>query len=290
MADAIRETLADEVRRLETLVPDFDAGLWENFSEPAETRGRAFGTRARPPEFVGVGVPEAGAEWWHRQLLTHPDVGGKRGAVHFFDEFCAREMTQEDVERYCGGFGEARVRGEWTPRYALDAWTPGLLRRVAPDARLLLMVNDPVERFRAHMATFGPGDGTHPTVDAAGPGRYALLLRDLLRHFPREQILVLQTERCMEEPEEEYARTLRFLGVSDDHRPAGLEAASRRMAQPGPFGGKWWKRPLQGGIWPDLAEAFHTVLDPEIEEFAAMVPEIDLALWPNFAHLGVAVR
>jgi hypothetical protein len=41
-------------------------------------------------------------------------------------------------------------------------------------------------------------------------------------------------------------------------------------------------------LWPDMADALHRVLDPEIEEFAAMVPEIDLSLWPNFAHLGAA--
>ena len=287
IVEAMRATLADEVRRVATLVPDFDLSLWPNFSDGApREHAPAFRISARPPEFVGVGVPEAGAERWQHQLLTHPDVAGPTGALHFFDEFCTRAMTQEDAEGYCSQFGDGKVRGEWTPRYALDAWTPALLRRTAPDARVLLMVRDPIERFRAHMTTVGPGDGTHPTLDPAGPGRYALLMRRLLEHFPRDQVLVLQTERCMAQPEAEYARTLRFLGVSDDHRLAGLEAAAREMTA-----AQQVAEPDERGtpdLWPDMTEALHAVLDAEIEEFAAMVPEIDLSLWPNFAHLGAA--
>ena len=105
--------------------------------------------RSGPPSFVGVGFERAGAEWWFDRLLAHPDVepphDGVR-AMHFFDPFCGREMTAEDVADYHRAFRhrDGAVTGEWTPRYLADPWTPRLLARAAPEAKVLVMVADPV--------------------------------------------------------------------------------------------------------------------------------------------------
>ena len=39
-------------------------------------------------------------------------------------------------------------------------------------------------------------------------------------------------------------------------------------------------------LWPDLEGALHTALDPDVAALRELVPELDLALWPNFAHLA----
>jgi hypothetical protein len=313
--EAVQATLEDEVRRLPDLVPDIDLRLWPNFAYLAEGRTARGGAAKRrapaepapdrpggPPDFVGVGVPGSGAEWWYAQLRKHPAIAGPAGepAVRFFDQFCTRPISDADVAAYYERFpaADGTVCGEWTPRYALDAWTPPLLARVAPNARLLLMVNDPIERYRAQLALVGIGQGTHPTLDPAGPGRFSVLLGRLREHFADDRILVLQNERCRIDPAGEYARTLRFLGVSDGFRPRRLErlapaALDTSTPPPQPF----WKRlaerpPADAGpagpseLWPDLIESLHGVLDREVIGFAAMVPELDLSLWPNFAHLA----
>ena len=107
-----------------------------------------------PPDFIGVGAVAAGGGWWLRMLLAHPEVRGpdaRRRGLEFFSPFCAREMTDADVAAYHAHFPRrpGTVTGEWTGRYMCDAWTPPLLRRAAPDARLLVMVADPIERYRA---------------------------------------------------------------------------------------------------------------------------------------------
>jgi hypothetical protein len=43
-------------------------------------------------------------------------------------------------------------------------------------------------------------------------------------------------------------------------------------------------------LWPDIEAALHTALDPDVEALKQLVPQLDLALWPNFTHLGVDVR
>jgi hypothetical protein len=47
-------------------------------------------------------------------------------------------------------------------------------------------------------------------------------LRRVLRHFSREQMLVLQLERCAVEPAGELRRTYEFLGLEPDFAPEQL--------------------------------------------------------------------
>ena len=78
-----------------------------------------------------------------------PLTGGKE--QHFFDRFCARELTDADVAEYHDRFPRkpGQIAGEWTPRYMHDFWTPRLIARAAPEAKLLIMFRDPIERFRS---------------------------------------------------------------------------------------------------------------------------------------------
>src|SRR5215207_8121979 len=107
-----------------------------------------------PPDFIGVGALGSGTGWWHALLLAHPDIRpprARRRALHHFDRFCAAEMTDADVAAYHERFPRraGTITGEWTGRYMFDAWTPPLLKRAAPDAKLLVMLSDPIERYRA---------------------------------------------------------------------------------------------------------------------------------------------
>lgn len=256
----------------------------------------ASATRTGPPDFVGVGAQRAGTTWWFRTLLRHPQIRAPRhpdvapGAeaprhrkkeLHFFDRFAADEMTDADVAAYHDLFvrADGQVVGEWTPRYMHDVWTPRLLARAAPEAKLLVLLRDPIERYRsgvAHGVIRAPARRRDLlAADAVERGRYATQLARLERFFDRERILVLQYERCRREPVAEYKRVLRFLGVDEGHDPVGVEQERGKRTS----GHK-------DELWPDMLEALMPVLEPEVERLAAMVPELDVALWPHFAHLA----
>ena len=107
----------------------------------------------------------------------------------------------------------------------LDAWTPPLLRRAAPDARLLVLLRDPVERFRSGrtLAENRLTVGAAPRAAAnAGyqRGVYADQLLRLWKVFPPARVLVLQLERCVRDPRAELRRTFAFLGLD----PAAADA------------------------------------------------------------------
>jgi len=265
-----------------------------------------------PPDFIGVGTIGAGTRWWQTLLHAHPEIRpprGRRGALHHFDEFAGREMTGADIAAYHDRFDHrpGTITGEWTSRYMLDAWTPPLLARAAPEAKLLVLLSDPIEHYRTVFAQRvvqrAEGDALFMT-DVAERRRYASQLERLQRFFDPGRILVLQFEQCRRDPAAQYGRTLRFLGVADDvvpgrvlrraSRPAGRGTSLLLNAPlPGRVRGKVARRVAlrpdavapAPALWPELEDALHTTLDPEVEALAAMVPELDLALWPNFAQL-----
>jgi len=264
-----------------------------------------------PPDFIGVGALGSGTGWWHAMLLAHPEIrppAARRRALHAFDRFCAAEMTDADVAAYHARFPrrEGTITGEWTGRYMFDAWTPPLLKRAAPDAKLLVMLSDPIERYRATFTdrlAKREGDETIYMADVVDRRSFGGQVARLHRFFDPERVLVLQFERCRRDPAAQYRRTLEFLGVRDTAfvprrlrrkaagRPEsipveialrlGLPAGLRRRLTERMSG-----RPLAretAPLWPDLEASLHTALDPQVEQLRELVPDLDLSLWPNFA-------
>jgi hypothetical protein len=237
-----------------------------------------------PPDFIGIGTQRSGTTWWFRTLLAHPQIrqplaGGKE--QHFFDRFCARELTAADVAEYHARFARkpGQIAGEWTPRYMHDFWTPRLIARVAPEAKLLIMFRDPIERFRSgvpHRISRTPDARIEAaTADAIERGRYATQLRRVLASHDASKLLILQYEKCVADPAAQYRRTLAFLGVDQEHEHDGFERRRGTTQESA-------KKPL----WDDLMDGLRAVLEPEVLALAVLAPEIDVSLWKNFAHLA----
>lgn len=238
-----------------------------------------------PPDFIGVGAQRSGTTWWFDGLIAHPAIRpprSNRKELHFFDGFGARRMRDDDVAAYHELFprGPGEIVGEWTPRYMVDVWTPRLLRRVAPEARILIMLRDPIERFRSgvvHRLRRAPeGRRQIIAVDAIERGRYAWQVRSMIELFGADRVLVLQYEACRQEPLDQYLRTLRFLGadpaeghVPDLTQPRGSTTEAQKT-----------------DLWPDLVKALVASLEPDVDALRRSVPGLDVGLWPNFAHLA----
>lgn len=237
-----------------------------------------------PPDFVGVGAQRSGTSWWFELIMSHPEVmrpSRRRKELHFFDRFSHQPMKDVHIERYYTRFGRepGTIVGEWTPRYMSDFWTPELLRRAAPDAKLLILLRDPIERYRSgfvHRHRTGAPEGRRRALvahEAIARGNYATQLKRVWRHFPREQVLVLQYEQCAADPATHYRRTLEYLGIDpsfapDFARPRGRTTAAQKVE-----------------LWPDMLDALRAALSRETLELGELLPDFDLGLWKNFAHL-----
>jgi hypothetical protein len=237
-----------------------------------------------PPDVVGVGAQRAGTTWWYRMLCDHPRIERAAGKeTHFFDAFFESEFTSADVDAYHRLFPRPKgsLIGEWSPEYLHDFWTPQLLRRAAPDAKILVLLRDPLLRLqsglrhelaivdravrRGRRRYFGAMDANGSLARSL----YSRQLETLFEEFDRDQVLVLQFERCVEDPAAELRRTYEFVGADPaDHVPVAL-------------------RERVGGANPRLeltdavSDAARRIILRDATQLKALVPELDLSLWPS---------
>jgi hypothetical protein len=245
---------------------------------PSRQEAGGPGWRPGPPDYVGVGTARSGTTWWDSLITAHPHVSRPAETpkeVHFFDGLWEHGLAEGDIERYHASFArpQGHLSGEWTPGYMLDAWTPPLLREAAPEARLLVLLRDPVERFRSGRTLaenrFTVGSTARAAANAAfNRGIYADQLLRLWGAFPRDQVLVLQYERCVADPRAHLERSYAFIGLEPEI-PDGLELGGRVNASRGP------KVVLSDWQEQQLARCYA----PENERLAALLPELDLSLW-----------
>jgi hypothetical protein len=251
------------------------------------------------PAFVGVGTPKSGTSWWYDLILAHPSVVQNRlddKQLLYLIHLGYREPSEEEIETYREAFAapEGKLCGEWSPNYLSYPLALGHLARLAPGAKLLVLLRDPVERLISHgnqvytqirsqpeheACRRGPDHATHLLNLFTLPvctyySYYAMHLSRLFDLFDRSQVLVLQYESCKARPEEALARTYRFLGIDDGYVP---EEIGRKVnvkpyivARPG----EAQLRSLVGMFEGDVAR------------LKQMIPGLDLSLWRNFSHLA----
>ena len=188
---------------------------------PAPARQR--GLRRWMPHFLGIGAARAGTSWVAAQLAARPDIRMGRKEIHFFDRKLGVAATHEsardlyDQLRYLARFagGGRRLRGEITPAYAiLDAAVIARIAEWMPDARLIFMMRDPIERAWSQARYGFPRWRGKPLAEVgrdeliafldSDPVRrrsdYAGCLRAWMAHFPPGQFFFGFLEEIRERP------------------------------------------------------------------------------------------
>jgi hypothetical protein len=205
------------------------------------------------PNFFLIGAPRCGTTSLAGYLADHPKVlfSEPKEPKLFHTDFHRDHRLVDDLEDYLDMFGgRARMAsysriGEGTVWYLFsDAAVPNILE-LAPDARFLVMVRDPVElahSLHAHHLYGGDEDvedfeTAWRLQDARRHGeRLPKFCRDakalqygpiaatgwqverLLRRVPREQVRIGLFDELRRDPAAEYRATLEFLGLEDDRR------------------------------------------------------------------------
>ncbi len=262
---------------------------WEVGFDFANTPALGPGEVDGPPDFVGIGAQKAGTTWWFQLIIGHPQAtnllhtstghdlfGPVQKERHFFGRFGTEAFTSEHVEQYHRWFPRrpGTITGEWTPDYLAYPWVPPLLAKAAPEAKLLLILRDPVTRFRSGVAGAIRHGSAHvgATVsEAMEHSMYAANLRRWFEHFPPRQVLVLQYEQCVSDPASQLKETYQFLGLDPDYRPPDLERPINATRE--------GKTRVDG----DVVERLRAIFAPDVADLATLVPSLDLSLWTEVA-------
>ena len=219
---------------------------------------------SRLPDFVIVGAARCGTSSLHAYLREHPQVCMSRDKEP--DYFSLgdlpaaeiprngspyRALTLRDYERQFEAAGNARAVGEASPTYLVWPRSVERMRALIPDAKLICILRDPVERAYSHYA-FARKMGAERCQDfeqaiVAEEARaredptlcftyvrgslYHDGLRAYFERFPRERILVLLFEEFARDPAGTMRRIHRFIGV-DEHFLADVGVRHNRSLMP----------------------------------------------------------
>ena len=216
----------------------------------------------RLPTFLIVGAMRCGTSSLAHYLRGHPQVAlAEQKEVHFFDAQFARGADW--YRNQFIGAGSALAVGEATPNYMFKPEVPARMAALVPDARLIAILRDPIDRAYSHFR-HNVARGREPlTFDEAlaaererqlpsrdrhdylRRGHYLPQLQRLCEHYPRESLLVLLFEDLVADPRKVFGELCAFIEVDDSYRPPVLgtpvnatqgfrSLAVRRWAKPLP--------------------------------------------------------
>lgn len=198
------------------------------------------------PGFLVVGTKRGGSTSIYHWIAQHPQVAPcrTRKGTHFFD------VNHGRGESWFRSAFESRrhpwrVTGEGSPYYMFHPHSMLWIKETLPDVRLIAVLRDPVARawshhqyevqngretlgFEAaldaeprrtageeHLILLDPShvSDEHRYHTYLARGRYAEQVVRILDHFPREQLLVLQSEALFADPHGQLQRVWDFLGL-----------------------------------------------------------------------------
>lgn len=203
--------------------------------------------RTALPDLVVIGAMKCATTALHRYLDAHPDIAMWPGKeANFFTgaptpppvdpaDRWRHGQWHRGVDWYASLFDPAaRLRGEASPGYTAPD-NPQAAERMAdvvPDAQLVYLVRDPVDRAASQYAHHArDGEETRP-LDAAllDPGsqyvarsRYQERVRPFLEHFDRDQVLFVVQERLRDDRQAVLRRIYDHVGADPDWWDQSLE-------------------------------------------------------------------
>ena len=225
------------------------------------------------PDFAVIGAAKCGTTFFYDLLARHPYV--EHAAFkepHYFDHLFEEEG--EDWYRRCfprprWKDGRRTITGEATPGYLFHPLVPKRMARVTPQACLIALLRNPVDRTHSayhhrvregrekrtfekaiEEAIIAQEEARPPSEEGeapergypAGPGydlRHGHLTNSIYvdhlvrwsRFFGREQMLVLKSEDFFERPSETLKPVLGFLGLPAWEPPTSVLGNKRNKGE-----------------------------------------------------------
>jgi hypothetical protein len=196
------------------------------------------------PNFFIIGAPKCGTTSLHTYLGAHPEIhmSPVKEPRYFAEpnpQLPFEELRIGDRAEYERLFEtSAPVRGESSPSYSQYPRRPGVpgrIHAVAPEARFVYLVGDPIHRtvshymqrtaYEAERRPLGEalGDMDDPMNPYLCASRYATQLEQYLQHFPPEQMMVVDQAQLRDDRLAALRRIFAFLEVDPDFESPAFE-------------------------------------------------------------------
>ena len=117
------------------------------------------------PDFLIIGAARAGTTALHTYLRQHPDIFMPQAKEMNYFAYVGRTLDVKgpgadfinnaatDAATYASHFADARpgqITGEASPLYLFEPDAPGNIATMAPDAKLIVILRNPIEQAYSH--------------------------------------------------------------------------------------------------------------------------------------------
>jgi Sulfotransferase domain len=191
---------------------------------------------------VVIGAQKCGTTALNRYLDLHPEIAMSRGReLNFFLE---QRNWSRGLDWYRAQFEQGTpVRGDQSPNYSaypLDLGVPERMHRTIPDAKLIYMVRDPLQRIGAHWVhdyakhrEHGGVSETimHPFTTYLVRSHYFMQLQRFLKYYPPDRVLVIEQGDLLKERLPTLRRIFEFAGVDPGFQDPGFETLDHRTSR-----------------------------------------------------------
>jgi Sulfotransferase domain len=197
------------------------------------------------PDFIIIGAPKCGTSWLQQALAQHPDILMVPDEIEYFSmhldyplewylNHFARQVRATPPRR-----GAPQIMGEKSARYcAISPDRIGLVHRLLPDAKLILMTRDPVARHWSQAKRYFskrrfnkrkggalgiPRQELFDYFERMRPlGEFSGMITSWTEIYPPRQLLIVSQEKALASPRAVYDAVLDHIGVSGDYDPAAI--------------------------------------------------------------------
>ncbi|HSE84300.1 MAG TPA: sulfotransferase domain-containing protein [Thermodesulfobacteriota bacterium] len=209
-------------------MPTHQRDTFENKTrDPIKFPGTIKSEKGNLPNLIIIGAQKCATTSLHYYLNLHPQISMSREKE--LDFFIAERNWQKGVGWYKSNFtGEALLYGESSPSYTTYPLWKGVPERMyslIPDAKLIYIVRDPVERIISGYLHSRLKSGETRTIGEVLRdfennrhvlrSRYFMQLGQYLQCYPKSNILVITLEDLHNHTHETLKKVFRYLNVEE---------------------------------------------------------------------------
>ena len=199
----------------------------------------------RKPNFIICGSSASGTSFLTAGMVNHPEIylpKQMRPEPHYFYKSWEFEKPFEDyyLKKYFSDVKNEIAIGERSSSYMFGEKVAERMFKVLPDIKLIFMLRNPIERaFANYRYTVLEGLEPNNFIDAlknekervkkqegiwaeiqpynyTGRGLYYHQMKNFLKHYPKEQMLILKSDTFGKDLQNDFNKVFSFLNVSTE--------------------------------------------------------------------------
>lgn len=210
------------------------------------------------PDFLIVGAEKAGTTSLHDYINQHPEVAeSHRKEIQYFSRYFYRSYDWYRAHFPLRSNLKGKICGEASPYYLFHPYAPERIHGTLPQVKIIMLLREPIARSVSQYHHEVSKDREHLSIEEAFSAEesrtrgelermksplylpfnhehfsymkksdYSDQVSRYLRVFPREQLLILQSEEFFKNSAEVIQQVFLFLGIDPEFMPSNLSPSN----------------------------------------------------------------